>query len=369
MVTIRKSISNIFGWSTKRKIVVIESDDWGSIRTRSKKDYEKMIKEGLEVDKSNFTANDCLESNYDLENLFSLLTKHKDSTSRPPVITPMAIMANPDFEKILNSNFKEYHFENFTKTYQKYPSHDKVVSLWKEGIENRLFVPALHGREHLNAKKWLNLLKIGNEGILKSFYSESIGVSSFKGQKIPDYLAAFDPELEKDIILFDQIIEDAAQLFEINFGYRPEHFIASNSSEPKSMEKILKKVGIKYLTRYKIQNYPLGNGKFHKEFNWLGKQNNLKQIYLTRNCGFEPSDNSKTDWVNSCLMEIENAFFWHKPAIISSHRVNYISFINPANGQHGLKQLDSLLTAIIKKWPEVEFMTSMELGSLINEDK
>ena len=35
-------------------------------------------------------------------------------------------------------------------------------------------------------------------------------------------------------------------------------------------------------------------------------------------------------------------------------------------GAEGLKKLDQLLRAIIKKWPEVEFITSMELGDIIS---
>ena len=73
------------------------------------------------------------------------------------------------------------------------------------------------------------------------------------------------------------------------------------------------------------------------------------------------------DWVGSCLKEVETSFFWHKPAIISSHRVNYIGWINPANRDRGLALLDELLNRLIKLWPDVEFMTSVELGDLISE--
>ena len=46
----RKNLSNILGWSTKRKLVVLESDDWGSIRTRSKVDYEAMLLKKIDVE-------------------------------------------------------------------------------------------------------------------------------------------------------------------------------------------------------------------------------------------------------------------------------------------------------------------------------
>ena len=40
--------------------------------------------------------------------------------------------------------------------------------------------------------------------------------------------------------------------------------------------------------------------------------------------------------------------------------------INPENRAEGLKKLDQLLGAIIKKWPDVEFVTSTELGDIIS---
>ena len=84
-----------------------------------------------------------------------------------------------------------------------------------------------------------------------------------------------------------------------------------------------------------------------------------------RNCAFEPSENPTKDWINSCLKEIEISFKWKKPAIISTHRVNYIGFINQKNRDTNVPLLKGLISQILKKWPTVEFMTSDELGKLI----
>lgn len=68
---------------------------------------------------------------------------------------------------------------------------------------------------------------------------------------------------------------------------------------------------------------PLGNWAIKKNIRFLGQKNRLGQIYLTRNCFFEPSSMespANTDWVGSCLKEMEVAFLWHKPATISSHQ-------------------------------------------------
>ena len=58
---------NIPGWRTKRHIVVIESDDWGSVRMPSLEVYNQFLKEGIRVDKDiycrydNFATQDALE--------------------------------------------------------------------------------------------------------------------------------------------------------------------------------------------------------------------------------------------------------------------------------------------------------------------
>ena len=72
--------------------------------------------------------------------------------------------------------------------------------------------------------------------------------------------------------------------------------------------------------------------------------------------------------MDSCLKEIKTAFTWRKPAIIASHRVNFIGYINPDNREQNLKLLVELLRKIVKKWPEVEFMTSDQLGKLMEDN-
>lgn len=369
MITLRKSLSNIIGWNTKRKIIVIESDDWGSIRSRSKVDLEKIVKNDIEISSNHFIKNDALESNSDLLNLFEILNKYKDQNGNSVVFTPMSIMANPDFERIQKNGFNEYFYEDFIETYKKYSNSNNVHNLWQEGINNRLFVPALHGREHLNVKAWMDALKNKNKGMLLAFEHGTIGISSSKNQFIPEHLAAFYPNSLEEINTYHQIITDASEIFLKSFNFKANHFVGPNKEPVKKLDNTLAHIGIKYMTVSKLRKHPLGNGKNGFEMNWLGRKNEFGQIMLTRNCGFEPSSSPDIDWINSCMKEIDNAFFWHKPAIISSHRVNYISRINQENARKGLNDLDNLLSKIIKKWPEVEFMTSMELGNLINLSK
>lgn len=368
MDQIRKNLSNILGWKTKRRIVVIESDDWGSIRTRSKQDYDSMLKLGLNVDHGFFTKYDSLESNEDLDRFFNFLLEFKDSTGRSPVFTPMCIVANPNFEKIADAEFQEYHYKTLDLTLKDYPNHDKVLDLWKSGAQNRLFVPALHGREHLNVKRFLKgISDKNNPGLKISFDHQSIGASSWNSNDINEYLGALHPETPSEIKELQQIMQDGINIFEKLCGFKPTHFIGPNREPAKEIDQTLFDNGVNFLTQSKLRKFPKGNNKFGYEFNWLGKKNEFNQTYIMRNSGFEPAGTVNT--VDTCLNDIDIAFKWNKPAVISSHRVNYIGSISQYNADNGLRELRKLLNTIIKRWPNVEFMTSTELGQLIDSER
>ena len=373
---LRVNVSNIPGWRTKRHIVVVESDDWGSIRMSSKESFDRLKSAGIPVDKDHYNVNDALESNDDLEMLFETLCKFRDCTGRHPVMTGVNVVANPDFDAIAENEFSEYVYEPYTKTCERYPNHDRVYDLWKQGIKERLIVPILHGREHLNAQFWMRALQKAELSTIVAFRERVTGIprKGIDGVTVPDFQAAFDIDTLEDLPYQKNVIKTGAKLFEELYGFKPGYFVPTNGPFNNSLENDLLDAGVKYINTGKKQHEPLGNGQYKVNTRFLGDKNQLGQIYLTRNCFFEPSANgfevpANYDWLGYCLKEIEIAFRWHKPATISSHRVNYIGYLHPENREKGLKELSQLLGEIIKRWPDVEFMTSVELGDLIASTK
>lgn len=371
---LRVNVSNIPGWRTKRHVVVIESDDWGSIRMSSKEAFDRMLKAGMPVDRSHYNLYDSLECNDDLEQMYETLSKFKDSTGRYPVITGVNVVANPDFEKIKTNNFSEYIYEPYTETCKRYSNHDRVYDLWKEGIEKRLMVPIFHGREHLNAQFWMRALRDKNKSTLVGFENEVTGMPGIKGEKLPDFQAAFQIDTINDLVYQKEVLKTGLDLFEELYGYRSRYFVPTNGPFNNTLEKDLNEHGVKYINTGKKQKEPLGNGQYKINTRFIGDENQYGQIYITRNCFFEPTCSGysrplTTDWINNCLKEIEIAFRWRKPAVISSHRVNYIGYLHPENRERSLKQLSELLGKMLKRWPDIEFMTSSELGDLITSKK
>jgi len=365
---ITRNLINISGFRSNKKIVIFESDDWGSIRMPNVESIDYLRKLGVNVDKCHYMLNDTLESQTDFENLFEILAKFKDSTGTYPKITANTIVCNPDFERIAESNFENYFSELNTLTYNRYYGNSKIENLIREGIELGFYRPQLHGREHLNISRWMKLLRQNDEITRKAFDLRLFGISghTFKIKR-PSLMAVFDGDNDEIDFDFEEIISDAVRDFQTLYGYKSKTFIAPNYLWNEKIEMILLKNGIKFLQGGSTQILPSnGNNKdFKSKKNYLGKKNKNGQIYLVRNANFEPSSDPDKDWVNSTLSEINNAFFWKKPAIINSHRVNYVSGINAKNSGKTLKQFSELLSQILKRWPDVEFMTSDEFINVL----
>lgn len=361
-----RNLVNIRGWRTNRKIVVIESDDWGSMRMPSKEAYEKLLQKGIRVDQSLFDKYDTLEQREDLEHLFNTLISYKDKNGNHPIFTFNTVMGNPAFERIEEDQFEEYYREDLFTSYKRY-NQDDIADLWYRAMETDLIRPQFHAREHLNVSLWMKALRNNHSETVTAFNHRFFGLKTqTPSSEQRHYLAAYWAEDECDYTNKINILEDGLEIFRKKFSFTSESFIACNYVLPVSMEKPLSDLGIKYIQTQRGHIAPdISTGNIGIDRHFTGQATNFKQLYLVRNCFFEPTLDQDTDSVNRCLKEIKAAFRWNKPAILSSHRINYVGGMTTANRNRGLEQLSELLKKVLKRWPEVEFLSSDKLGSLI----
>lgn len=344
----------------KEKLIIIESDDWGAIRTPSKDTITYFEKKGFEIATSIY-KNDSLASQDDLEKLFEVLQTYKGSDGKPAVLTANSIMANPDFAKIKAHDFQHYFWEPFTETFKRYPKHHNNFQLWKEGINNGVFYPQFHGREHLNVKRWMAALQSNNEAIITSFDQQT----TYSGKQDYSFMEAYDWDNPEDIQQQQTIIAEGLQLFEKHFGYKSKSFIAPCYNWDTKLESFLADQGIEWIQGLRSQLQPTGVFDTYESIrHHFGQQQNGLRFNV-RNCFFEPSMLPQKDWVNSCLAQIQSAFLFSKPAVICSHRINYVGYINPKNSERGLNDLNQLLRTIVKKWPDARFINTAELSQFV----
>lgn len=325
-----------------------------------------MEKLGFRLQDSLFTSMDGLERTSDIENLFGVLSKFKDHQGNFACFTALCLLANPDFEKIENNGFRSYFYEPIKKTYLNY-GEAELLSLWKkQGIPSNLMYPQFHGREHLNYSRWLKQVKQNGTQERVGFDHKSVlGIRS--SGKLPEnnFMAAFEGVSEGEQKDINSAIIDGLDLFKSTFGFASKSAMPSQSIITEESKKVLKAEGVDYLQCG--QHFKPDQNGLKKVDLWWGHTDTYGLRYWRRNCSFEPYKGETTDHINDCLNEIKIAFQMSKPAVISTHRINFTSRVDPLLRDKSLKLLEKLLKEIQKKWPDALFINSAQLGNIIDE--
>lgn len=346
----------------RRKVLMLESDDWGAVRMPSGKIYDELTqacgKKGCFFDQF-----DSLETPDDLYALFEVLTSVKDANGNYAVFQPYAVVANPDYEAIEENGFRQYYYESFLDTYKRYPKTNDSFKAIKEGMDSGIWWPQSHSREHIQAQRWMKALQDPNSFARKEFY-----LRAFHSDCCPkdlDYYCACDYDSPNEMPELKRIMKDGLDLFENIYGYHSISFCAPCGFINQDMLDYLSELGIK-LGSGTIR-YPNFKGGYDVKNHFWGEKGKNGMIYYRRNCKFEPARDHNIDWVDRCMAEIENAFRCGKPAVIDSHRVNYIGGINESNRTDTLRQLARLLKEVVKRWPDVEFVNSNQLYQIMSK--
>lgn len=367
----RKLISNVRnilnGQCVKDRIVIIDSDDWGSNRIASKASFDSLVKVGLlSSNTCVYDKCDTIARKDDLSSLYEVLLRYRGKDGQPAVISAFFTPANPDFKRIKENDFQKYYYETFLDILDKTGEKEKVYCLWKQGINEKVIHPEYHGREHVTVPLWMKCLQTGNKRIREAFDNEFCSIP-FEG--VSGVAKGFRPTLffenneQKEWL--KQSLAEGIDILKTIFGIAPITFAPSNGVSHPDFDQILYQkgvIGIHNPHRFVPDGFGGGSKASCKSPNTLG------QTYYTRNCVFEPVQVS-FDAVDFCMAQIQGAFNWHKAAIISSHRVNYMGGIDHQNREKGLRELNRLLSSIIKKWPDVCFMTTDDYIKLIREKK
>jgi hypothetical protein len=330
--------------------------------------YESLIGQGFNIGRNRYDRFDSLETNEDLEILFETLLELRDVHGNHPIITANNIVGNPDFEKIESSGFMNYYYEPFTRTYDRYPGSDKVMALFVKGIKEGVIKPQYHSRDHINVKSWLSALSGGDRIVQEAFKNRMVSFDTITGAdpRLMYSDALNYKSIDEEIEIQSSIIE-GARLFKDVWGFESKSFIAPCYIWDPGIEKALSGEGVLFLQGLFVQYVPSPRSlRLNKKYHYSGQKNDFGQHYLVRNAMFEPSEKKYTDPVGNCLKEISIAFRFKKPAIICSHRVNYIGAIDPGNRTKNNILLKQLLGKILGKWPDVEFMSSDKLGRILS---
>ncbi len=351
-----RGLKNAFARRSDQRIVVFESDDWGSQRVPSKSAMERLVASGILSGQGAYDR-ETLENAEDLTALGETLASVRDSAGRPAVFTCFVNPANPDFEKIREGGFEEYCWEATSRTLERRGDRREVQAAWRAGREAGLLDVEYHGREHLQVRLWLAYLRtspVVRTGFDLGFYSVSC-------EPVPPVIrgfrAAYFFEDQGEIPELERILMEGAQVLEGEYGVKPQIFCAPNNVFHPDLYRAVKRAGCSVIVRHARNLQPDGKGGVTQV--WGNRP--VKRAGLSwygRNAIFEPQQGFGVD---HALKGIQSAFAWGVPAIVSTHRVNYVGGIDPRIRDRGARELKRLLLEILSRWPDVRFMSSRAL--------
>ena len=364
------NLKNIPGWHTAEKLVVFSVDDYGNVRLDSKAARDRMVASGVEL-QGRFDHLDTLETRQDLEALLDALSSVTDSRGRHAVFTPYALSANLDFDAMAQSE-QGYQYEPLPRTFERLAAdqpdaYEGAWSLWQEGIRAGLLKPQFHGREHLNVEVLERKRQAGDRTVKINIDNRSMaglgGESSMPGVGFTHGFGLWE---RSETARHRAIIADGLKLFEQVFGFHSKTFTPPAQKLHPELYPFVESQGVRAIDKPLHCVRRLDRDRAAREFNALGRRRGQGHVSLVRNVVFEPTNDRSFDSVGLALDQIAAAFRWRKPAIISSHRVNFCGHIDEDNRRFGLDALRRLLQAIIQHWPEVQFISADELVERID---
>lgn len=369
MQTIKKTAKDLvakLGYQTNRRIVVFESDDWGAVRVPDASALAAFEERFPSFKLDHYQSFDGLEKKGDVSRLSSLLRENAVRFgASAPVFTLNFATANPDFDRCVPGEAHNAHFEfePIDETYRTYDDSEGVLDFIRLGRSETALHPQLHGREHLNATAWL--ADAAADPVVE--YARGLRMVG-----LDDAFYNGIDALNSGNTLIDArgYLEDAVAIFKRLFGFAPRSFIPPCYVANKESERIAAEMGIETIQSSPKRNVPKGNNSYSRRINVFGRSNVPGQCRLIRNVQFEPSRSmfqgkSVDECVNAAFAEIETAFIRRQPAVICTHRVNYTTRVDERHCEFSLDALERLLRRLAERYPDCEFMTSDNLGSLI----
>ncbi len=318
--------------------VVIESDDWGPGG-----DFHSIR----------------------LEQVFNVLKSNKDSTGRNAVLTANIVLSVPDVDKINADNDKNYHRVLLNE------HSPEIFNNMLRGMEEGIFVPQLHGLEHLNSEAFISLWHT-NDRRLSSAHSTSnwwnweeldspLQGHYVNGANLPTCPISSEKSLK--------IIKTATDTFSNLFGFPSLTTVAPCYLWDDEIEVNWLKNNILFIQTagYRCTGRDINGGYIQApQVIRMGAKNTIDQTYLVRNVMYEPVDGNHT--FNDAIEEAKIANKQALPISISTHRYNYTR--SEQECHNALSGLDKLLKHISLNFTRVRFLSSPELASsLANKDQ
>lgn len=339
--------------------VVFESDDWGACEAvRNAEDaaaLQPLWDVVLERSRPILTT---LESPGDLERLYQVLEAFPGADGLPAVFTAFTCTGNPDFEKTRATG--RYHDIGIDVGVPPGWRRGDLLRAWRDGIARGVYAPEFHGNLHHTSPVTLMALlrgsgpeaRLARESFEREVYCQGRHVPEFEGMTVRDQLAWNRAGVER---------------FERAFGSPPACAITSDALP--ETETIWALLGIRAIC---LKNCRVNTGRVvvYPTKPWNNQDPSvpigahdpvLDVVYMVRNVFFECAANPAQS-ADAVFDVIRARWLEGEPAMISTHRANYVS-LDPQRIESGFRELRRLLESLTTA-TATRFLTTAEVADL-----
>lgn len=343
------------GFIFSRPLVAIQSDDWGRLGLRDSEGYEWLRSRGIKLGEHPYDLY-SFETADDVAAIASLFSRHRDSSGRPPCMVMSFCTANLDFKKMKARGYKEIEMIPLSEGLPGSWSRPGLLEAYREGIQRGFFYPAMHGLTHFCPVAVANALEKDGEraDLLRLFWEAETPYIYWRMPWVGyEYRNPEKPHagfLPADIQRVQ--IGKARECFTALFGTPPVSACAPGYFANHQTRRIWAEIGIR------IAQNGAGSGLNAPYIDDAGI------LHLYRTIDFEPSQRELE--VDKYLQIAGNSFARGLPFIISTHSINFHSTLKDFRTST-LAALDSLLTALESRYPDLLYVHDQDLHAIVTE--
>jgi hypothetical protein len=343
------------GFVFSRPLVVIESDDWGRLGMRDREGYEWLRSRGVKLGEHPYDLY-TLETAEDVTAVNSLLSRHRDSSGRPPCMVMSFCTANLDFKTMKAQGYKGIELLPLSEGLPGSWSRPGLLEAYREGIRKGVFYPAMHGLTHFCPIAVESTLAKGGKraDLLRLFWQAETPYIYWRMPWVGyEY---WNPEKPRAGFLSANLqrvqISAARECFIALFGTPPVSACAPGYFANRDTRHVWSEMGIR------VAQNGTGSGLSAPYIDGSGV------LHLHRTIDLEPSQRDLE--IDKYLQIAGNSFARGLPVIISTHSINFHSTLKDFRTPT-LAALDSLLTALESKYPDLLYVHDQDLYAIVTE--
>jgi hypothetical protein len=348
----------ITGLHFSRPIVLFQSDDWGFLGIRDRDGFDELQGHGFSLGSQPYDF--CsLETAEDLHRLYEVLRQHHDSVGRSPCFVFNFILANVDFSKVIESNFRRLELMPLDEGLPGSWKRPGLLRAYREGIENGLIYPGFHGLTHFSQNAVEGIMRGHDERnrLLRVLYEAQTPMINdrtpwidFEYRKLSDGRTRgwLDGPTQR------KLMGDGKKIFQRMFGVAPVSACAPGYRANEDTRRAWMEEGILV-----GQNGP--SSLLAPHFDGRGL------LHLYRNVPFEPALDPDRYDERDAMNRAEEAINAGKPVIVCMHSVNFHSALKNYRDVT-LEHLHRFLTMLERKYDDLLYVHDSDILSMVQKN-